>query len=173
MSLKSIFGYLFVTCLVFNQCLNIALAEGVKPGDSGVLEATKKLRELYDQDLKQMLAPMDSPEFENAVSGYDLLAKEGMISKKLLDHLKKIGGIDFDLFLSAQDWDPSWKVSIGEPKKLDNHFEVAVTLDRLTSTSIAQWRFIQEDGKWVVGDVEYTEPGEKPFTLSSLEGMEE
>ena len=76
-----------------------------------IASAVSKLKSVYDKDISQMLIPPEEFEKTKFKSPEELLNDHKLITKSLLKHLQNIGGIDFDILLSAQDWDKGWTVT--------------------------------------------------------------
>ena len=147
-----------------------AFADSSTPNGTDIAQVKQELQKAYETDIAQMSAP---PSGGNAPVGkdpVDLAAEHHLLSSKLHKHLGNIGGLDFDIFLNAQDWDKKWAAQIGDPvRKGKNHYEIPVSLNRDGKICIATWQFVREQGAWVADDIRYEEPGEKTFTLNSLQ----
>jgi len=137
-----------------------------KTGFTDIHAAAAELKRVFNFNVEQYTRPPET--LTRTVDAVDLLDQHRLISNGLMHHVKNMGALDFDIILSAQDWNKSWRILFGEPQKTKHGYSLKVTLARPNESTAELWTFTQEHGFWVVSDILYQEPGEKPFTLSSL-----
>jgi len=160
--IKQLFIFLIIIFLPLT-----AIGEETTPAT--LKQALVELRAVYEIEEHLLADPIpDEPQGET-LSAAQLLKAHNLITPSLFKHVENIGGLDFDILTSSQDWDLKWKVVVGEPIKNGKDYKIPVTLDRDTEKSIVSWKFVEQNGKWQIDDASYLEPGEKPFTLRSLQ----
>ncbi|MFN8388783.1 MAG: DUF3828 domain-containing protein [Bdellovibrionota bacterium] len=131
--------------------------------------AVEELKKVYALDVKSVLSMSDEEAGDvEATSAEDLLAEHNLLTPDLRKHIDESGGLDFDILLSAQDWEKSWTFSVEDPKKSGEGYDVKVVLKHPKEQATVVWKFVHSDGKWFIDDATYSNPREKPFTLRSL-----
>jgi hypothetical protein len=77
----------------------------------------------------------------------------------------EIGRLDFDPFISGQDWQTT-TVTVGEPDVVGGTARVSVDYDNFGEMHHAVYALVLERDGWKIDDVTY--PGEEGFSLREL-----
>ena len=160
---KFLIAFIFVATLLIQRS---AIADELS--HKTINQAASELRAVYEIESHVMAEPPSDDPHTEILSAAELLKKHDLITPALFKHIENIGGLDFDILTSSQDWDLSWKITVGEPVKDGTGYNVPVVLDRGTEKSSINWKFLEQNGKWQIDDARYLEPGEKPFSLRDL-----
>jgi hypothetical protein len=127
------------------------------PGDDAVVGFYQWYVHALNQD--ERAEPMKSPRIHQYVTEH-FLAK---IAEQAKHSGMDGGGLDYDPFLMAQDWDKGWEHNISV-KELHPNGAVRVVQVTLSGKEMADHRLIlalaQEKGKWKIDQVD---DGDKPL----------